>query len=144
MFEHIEGQPIDAAIFLDDRDEAVGRDEAALGVRPADQRLGAGDGTGPQFDLGLVGDPQVLIVDRAIDLAEQRQTPIILLVARDEACPAYALLDCLVGAAVSCGGFFTVEELGEGNCELSQPPPSASINCTLEFMACSRRSTAVC
>jgi hypothetical protein len=53
-------------------------------------------------------------------------------------------VDCLVGAAVSCGGFFTVEELGEGNCELSQPPPSASINCTLEFMACSRRSTAVC
>ena len=57
------------------QDEGLGRDCAAGRMLPAHQRFGARNPVGAQVELGLIGDPDVAIVDRRVELAHQRQFP---------------------------------------------------------------------
>ena len=71
--EHVAGEPLDQPGVLRQRDEVVGRDVAALGVLPAQQRLGADDLAGRQVDLRLVVDRQLVGAQRVAQVAQQLQ-----------------------------------------------------------------------
>ena len=52
--QHPAAEVVDAAAALGERDEAVGRDQSARGMVPADQRLQARDRAGPEAEDRLV------------------------------------------------------------------------------------------
>ena len=60
-------------VLLGQRDELVGRHQPALRVLPADQRLDAGDPPVGEPDLRLVVQHELVVVDGAAQLADQRQ-----------------------------------------------------------------------
>ena len=75
LFEHEVGQLADAVVLLGRGDELGRRDRAFLGVGPARQRFGADDPARLQVELGLIGDPDLALVDGVVELAEHRQLP---------------------------------------------------------------------
>ena len=60
LADHQLGQRADHAGLLGERDELVGRDHAADGVRPAHERLDAGDPVAAEVELGLEVQRQVV------------------------------------------------------------------------------------
>ena len=70
--EHERVDADDRAVCLGEADEAVGRDLAALGVRPAHQRLDADDAALAQGDDRLVGDAQVAALERHAQVVGER------------------------------------------------------------------------
>ena len=54
-----------------DRNEAVGRDELAAGVFPAQQGLGSDDLAGAQVDLRLIDDGQFAPLEGLAQVAQQ-------------------------------------------------------------------------
>jgi hypothetical protein len=63
----------DQAVLLGDRDELIGEDQAADRMPPADQRLDAADGTIGDAHLGLVVQLQFAVVERAAQIAHDRE-----------------------------------------------------------------------
>lgn len=59
--------------LLDEGDEPQRRQQAALGVLPAPQRLDAADSPRLQVDLGLMVQDELLALQGQADLAEQQQ-----------------------------------------------------------------------
>ena len=68
-------QLADAVMLLGGGDELGCRDRALLRMGPAGKRFGADDPARLEVELGLVGDPHLALVDRAVELAEDRQLP---------------------------------------------------------------------
>ena len=64
---------IDPPGFLDQRDEAVGRQHSAQRVLPAHQRLDRVDMAGLKVELGLIGHAHIAIAQRIVELAQQRE-----------------------------------------------------------------------
>ena len=58
----------DQTVLLGGAQEVAGTQHAAVGVLPPQQGLDAEDGAPPQVDLGLVEEPQLSPVDRAVQL----------------------------------------------------------------------------
>ena len=75
LFEDEHRQFLDPPALLGGGDEFLRADRALFGVGPARQRLGTADPAGAQVELGLERDPHLAIVDRMVELAEQRQPP---------------------------------------------------------------------
>src|SRR5450756_2393320 len=71
--QDVAGERPDQAGVLGQRDEVVRWDQAAVGVLPADQGLGADDVPGADADLGLVVQDQLVAVQRPAQVPEQRQ-----------------------------------------------------------------------
>ena len=69
----VERQRLDQARLLGERDELVGRDEAALRVLPAQQRLDRSHLAVGQDGLRLVVQRELALLDRAPQLAHERQ-----------------------------------------------------------------------
>ena len=64
LVEHIPGQVAHETALLGRGEERVGPEEAARGVSPANQRLGAAHDTRPEVDLWLVVDDELGPLDR--------------------------------------------------------------------------------
>ncbi len=73
LADHELGQRADHAGLLGERDELVGRDHAAGRVRPAHERLDAGDAVAAEVELGLEVQGQAVLGDRVAQLADQLQ-----------------------------------------------------------------------
>src|SRR5664280_1449363 len=71
--QDVAGERPDQAGVLGQRDEVIRWDQAAVGVLPADQGLGADDVPGADADLGLVVQDQLVAVQRPAQVPEQRQ-----------------------------------------------------------------------
>src|SRR5660397_36663 len=71
--QDVAGERPDQAGVLGQRDEVIRWDQAAVGVLPADQGLGADDVPGADADLGLVVQDQLVAVQRPTQVPEQRQ-----------------------------------------------------------------------
>ena len=71
LADHPEVERDDQAGLLGGGDELRRRDQPALGVLPADQRLEARDPTGIELDDRLVGDPELVALDRAAKVGLQ-------------------------------------------------------------------------
>ena len=71
--QHVARERLDQAGALGDPDEPGRRDEAPLGMDPADERLDAHDPAGLEVGLRLVVDDELLLLDRAAQLARERQ-----------------------------------------------------------------------
>ena len=71
--EHPAGQVGDQAGALGQRHELAGREQAARRVLPAHERLDADHRAGAQRDLRLVVQDELVLVDRAAQLGEQRE-----------------------------------------------------------------------
>src|SRR5579875_3849605 len=67
------GEWFDEAGLLGDGDELVGGDHAQLGVRPAQQRLEAGDPPRPHLGDRLVPQLELLLDDRPLQVAGEHQ-----------------------------------------------------------------------
>ncbi len=72
----------DEARLLRQRDEVRGRDEAACGMVPAQQRLELGDLVSLQIELGLVVELKLAVVQRCPQIALERVARLHLLVHR--------------------------------------------------------------
>src|SRR5581483_5462045 len=59
----------DEPAFFQNRDELRGQDHAARRMLPAKQRLGAARTLGLQLELRLVGEPELLALERPAQLA---------------------------------------------------------------------------
>ena len=71
--EHRERERRDEAGVLDDRQELVGHDDAALRVPPAHERLEADDRAGAHVDLRLVLQEQLAALEALAQLGRERQ-----------------------------------------------------------------------
>ena len=71
--QDVAGERADQPGVLGERDELVGKDQAALGVLPAHQGLGADDLAGADADLGLVVQDELAAVQRPAQVPEQRE-----------------------------------------------------------------------
>src|SRR5690348_7553938 len=63
----------DEAAILEDRNELSGRDDAAGGMLPAQQRLGAAWPLALQLEFRLVEEPELAALERAMQLAAQER-----------------------------------------------------------------------
>ena len=86
---------LDETGALRDRDELVRRDEPALGVLPADERLRAHDAAGLELGLGLEVDDELALLDRPAELAGEREAGRVVRVLLDvvrgrPACESFA------------------------------------------------------
>ena len=61
----------DRAVLLGDLDELAGRDQPAIGMLPAHERLEPGDAPGLERDDRLVDEPQLAEVDRVLELGSE-------------------------------------------------------------------------
>ena len=75
LVEHEVGQLADPVALLGGGDEFGRADRALFGMGPARQRLGADRPAGLEVELGLIGEPHLAIVDRVVELRQQRQAP---------------------------------------------------------------------
>ena len=66
--QHQPAERIDQAGLFGDGDEFGRRDHAALGMRPAHQRLEAGDAPGRKVDQWLIIRPQHVVLDRVAQI----------------------------------------------------------------------------
>ena len=80
--EDVQRQRADQAGVLGQRDELVRRQQPALRVLPAHQRLDAVDVAGREHGLRLVVDDELVLVERAPQLADERQAARVVLVLR--------------------------------------------------------------
>ena len=69
--EHEPGDGVHEAALLDDRQEGVGVEDAAGGVLPAHQRLGAEDGAGLDVDLRLVVQDELAVHERGVEVLDR-------------------------------------------------------------------------
>ncbi len=98
LVEHEQGQLLDPVVLFGGGDEFARADRALFRMGPARQRLGAPQLIGLEVKLRLIGDPHLAIVDRIVELAEQRQPPLgVLQSLRVMIFPAQALDRRLVG-----------------------------------------------
>ncbi len=75
LLEHKIAELADTVMLLGGGDEFRCGDRALLGMGPARQRLRTDDSARAEIELGLVSDPHLALVDRAVELAEDRQLP---------------------------------------------------------------------
>jgi hypothetical protein len=68
VLEHPLADRLDQAEVLGERQEAVGAEQAELGVAPANQRLEPGDHPGPEAEDRLVDERQLPALDRTSQL----------------------------------------------------------------------------
>ncbi len=71
--QHPAAECPDLARLLRERNEVIGRDQPALGMPPADERLDAQHAAGRQLGFGLIEQLQLIVLDRGAQLGRQGQ-----------------------------------------------------------------------